>query len=125
MPVYSLGGGRPFYFGCVNIVGHHLWDHKLNHYSGTECPFKPEELDIPFCPPENTLQGIAKISYAKGWTILSYWDNSIDSRPGSHSTFLASGEYHFNPMWEHMYAVFPSIFNRLKLKITELICLGF
>ena len=36
-------------------------------------------------------QGEAIIHHKNGWTALSLWDSTIDTRPGCSSTYLAKG----------------------------------
>jgi hypothetical protein len=103
---------RTFYYGCWQRAGHYLW-HRAN--DGT--PMKmydqgasdrrllgitrnslggPTQGEIPwgYCLDGGILkgtsgkQGEAIVDHRDGWTALSFWDSSVDSRPGSCSTFV-------------------------------------
>lgn len=85
--------GGWYYFGCDKQAGHHAFD------EGRRRP--PYERAIIFSHLDGTLppqpEGrnlyVASFSRLGGWnmTALSWWDRSVDSRPGSNSTILAPG----------------------------------
>ena len=81
---------RPwFYFGCYERPGHFLfvpgmrteYTHRLSRGG----------LDGLFCPPEKVGLYIAALSRlgGHGYSVLSFWDRTVDTRPGSNSNFLA------------------------------------
>lgn len=89
-----------FYFGCKNGAGHYAHDvrgnylgrHWLNKLDGRTAP-KRNRAELP--------QGHCSLSYTTGndndppYTLVSFWDRSVDSRPGSNSIFAIPGELKF------------------------------
>jgi hypothetical protein len=66
-----------------------------------------------------SFEGQSVITHKDGWTALSFWDRSIDSRPGSNSNFLAEGIFSFDEMVKLAQEKFPSVWNRFKFPIVE------
>ena len=106
-----------FYFGCGGGAGHYLFnalgskvyaDGRLrrlrDHFDGTLPPQPEAELYV------------ASFSRLGGWNMsaLSWWDRSVDKRPGSNSTVFAPGLV-IDPraMLDLAHARFPWVFNRL------------
>lgn len=90
---------RCFYFG--------VWDkggagHYLHVPGGTASrreaervlPFAMHILDSHLLPQEGPqTEGIVYRSLINGWTVLSFWDRSGDSRGRSNSAFIMDGDY--------------------------------
>lgn len=110
---------RSYYFGLWSgtTSGHFLYDKegsRSHRVSALEkVPFSLAELDSGFCPKSTQRQGVAKLSWEKNWTILAFWDQTGDSRPGSHSTFLVKGPHKFEAALAQKRAAFPSIWTRI------------
>lgn len=115
---------RCYYFGCWGDVGHYLWDgdqrpprmlrpaavlpaalHQL------DAPYPPH-AELKYVPPELQVQGLGRLSHVDGWTVLAFWDRSVDRRPGSHSTFVAEGAHGYDAMVALCRARFPSVWAR-------------
>ena len=99
------------YFGAYQRVGHYL-----RGPDGGMLPGLPDgrhtrfSLDGHYCPghipgayqyakrtrPE--CEGEARLTHENGLTILGIWDRSVDTRPGSHSTYIAEGTHDFETM---------------------------
>lgn len=109
----TLGGHtfRAFYFGCWIEAGHYLW-----HRGADGSPVKKYDrgesrrrllgghphstdamqgeipwgygLDGGLLKGRSLQQGEAVSEQRDGWTALSFWDRSVDSRGGSSSTFV-------------------------------------
>lgn len=96
--------GEPwFYFGCDEYAGHYLFDeHRrkaqgygpreqralrdaLGHMDGVLPPLATDDYRAPLY--------VASFSVLGGlrYCALSWWDQSVDSRPGSNSTVFAPG----------------------------------
>jgi hypothetical protein len=109
-----------YYFGCWSDKGHHL-----NNVNGQIRPHTVGisnalgiALDTAFCPPDGTPEGQWQFSQVGPWLIMSCWDNAIDQRPGSHSTFI--GRYcegqieNHRDLMDRAKDLFPFVFNRNK-----------
>lgn len=122
-----------YYFGCVREAGHY-W-HFPKHRGGSESTIRTAvgpsihpRIDGGFCPgsipgedsrrsrPEK--QGEALLHHVDGWTILSFWDNNVDQRSNSSSSFVARGTFNYASMRAIAEAQFPSIWKRYTFDIT-------
>jgi hypothetical protein len=86
------------YFGCKGDKGHCLWTWDGSPARRYEAILKDAGLypkvDSGFCPQNNgQRQGEYLLIHINGWTILAWWDRTVDTRPGSHSTFLKHGTW--------------------------------
>lgn len=68
-----------------------------DHYRRQECP-----------------QGVTSVTYKKGWTALSFWDRTGDSRGASNSTFLINRPVDFKEGIELAQASWPQLFKRFQ-----------
>lgn len=114
---------RAFYFGCLQEPGHFWWSSSLSRapLPGTTFPM----VDGVYCPPATDKEGVAQVvymtlhQYRGPWTLVSFWDRSVDSRPGSNSAFLLEGAYSFTAALERSKLTFPSIWKRFTFQVTE------
>jgi len=116
-----VNGTRVFYFGCWGDVGHYLWtpDGRRARSAG---PFTALDLDGRFCPgvvgrtdrisPNVQPEGVAALHHANGWTVLAFWDRSVDRRRGSHSTYVIEGTHDFGEAVRISSAAFPRVWAR-------------
>ena len=115
-----------FYFGCVRTSGHYLWTR--NFAVAREAgPFKQTHLDTPYCPgmtptsrgitPADQPEGVARITHENGWTVLSFWDRSVDNRRGSHSTFVMDGTHDFDAAVALAREAFPRVWARYGFEV--------
>lgn len=118
--------GDCLYFGCGTIIGHYLWaskDGRMNHVGFDErvfLPFKWTRLDGTFLPPKyRWKEGHAALTHIKGISVLSFADNTIDSRPASHSTFAIQGIFDFTEAVEIARAAFPNIWERMAFEVID------
>lgn len=113
---------KAFYFGCRDQSGHYLYDSNGQelfmspHDSG---PFSAKRLDGGFCPTGHQDEGVAKLTHEAGFTVLAFWDRSVDKRPGSHSTFVFEGAMSFQEAVELASRYFPRITARYNFAIVE------
>lgn len=111
-----------FYCGCHRDSGHHVWreDGDSSHkfwklqpwgvkIDGELQPLARRGFHVP--------NGAARFTLAHGWSALSWWDNSIDTRPGSHSTFVVEGTHTAEAVLAMARARFPWVFERFKYEI--------
>lgn len=111
-----------YYFGCQRESGHFWWrPDRLpygasSHVAQKVGPLIHPKIDSGFCP-KRGIQGHAKLTQIDGWTILSFWDNSVDSRPGSSSSFVARGAYDLTTMQAIAREQFPRVWKRYTFTI--------
>lgn len=90
----------------------HDWDFGDNN------PWK-WEVDRRMCPSGTQVQGWAALHKRDGWTLISFYDRSVDSRPGSNSSFLAEGNFTFEEMLGIAREYFPRVMSRFTFEIVE------
>jgi hypothetical protein len=133
IPLTGAAPRSAWYFGCGDRVGHYLHDRHLNSLYGTADPRVEPGADgrgirPRGCPwsrldggllPDKYRQGLAAHYVQDGWTAIAFTDNSIDNRPGSHSTFLLEAELGFDEALAHARRLFPSVFARFDFEIVR------
>lgn len=112
---------RLFYFGCIEVSGHFLWDHNLQSVRKSNYPFPWKMIDGCLCPQTTTEKGVAKLHHKDGWTALAFWDYSIDKRLNSNSVFFAEGIHGFYHMIQFGKKYFPKIYKRFNFELTDFI----
>lgn len=85
-----------YYFGCYKDPGHYLFDVSMRRVYKPKLPddfpVNPDILDAGLLPPKlPQVEGQIFLNHINGWTILSFWDRSIDKRPSSNSAFVIRG----------------------------------
>ena len=112
-----------YHFGCQDRAGHYLFaasgSLKRDYYD-----IPVAKLDGGLCPKADPwgkpgqVQGQALLHHISGWTIVSFWDRSIDTRPGSNSSFLAeAADLTFDQMMQLANRHFPKVVGRFKFPI--------
>lgn len=122
-----------YYFGCRGAAGHYwfLPNNDLRYISNWEIDknlpseFQNGRIDSGFCPGGGSrnknraeIPGEAKLTVVSGWTVLGWWDRSVDKRGGSNSNILAKGTFDFTTMLEIGKVRFPEVMKRQLLPIT-------
>lgn len=127
------------YFGCANSdSGHYLWRAENEHawplpelpkafarnrnpYARLDGGFTPTAMDRhgKDVDPETQHEGVARVTHIEGWTVLSFWDRSVDHRNGSHSTYIELGTFDFAEMAKRAQAAFPKTWARYKFEVVE------
>lgn len=115
-----------FYFGCIDQPGHFLWRDERNKLYGAGFWCIPRRLmyalDGAFCP-----DGIKAYpqqrwlcSIVPPWTIVAWWDRSVDSRPNCVSAFIGR-DFGNEPhrLLEAAKDLFPSVFARQPQPLEE------
>lgn len=119
---------RVFYFGCIGNPGHFLWrtEHdklwRAQSYGITERLMYA--LDGAFCPDgiKAYPEGLWLCSIVPPWTIVAWWDRSVDSRPNCCSAFIGrdfGNEPHH--LLEAAKDLFPSVFARQPQQLQEFV----
>lgn len=128
---------QTFYFGCWHEPGHYLWHcgtggypykdwrhskillgahpHSLN-YEPPEIPWG-YGLDGGLLRGKSLREGEAVVEQRDGWTALSFYDNSVDRRPGSSSTFVFDTPLSPEEALAAARAAFPPIFERFGFEV--------
>lgn len=123
-----------YYYGCGNDSGHYWWapndrpDPLLNAYKTPEDRMRPlgspfgVEVDCGVQPKTEPYQhqGPCRIETRDGWTVMAWWDRSVDKRYNSCSAFVHRGEHAFPEMLKLLKSEFPWVFNRLRFELTYL-----
>lgn len=109
----------PMYFGCHKTVGHYLIGPNGQKFGRDKYNFWAERLDGVLPPQDTQEQGLATLSSIHGYSIISFWDRSVDHRGQSNSNFFMPGDETFNEALELSKAWFPEIFERFKFDIRE------
>lgn len=116
-----------YYFGCWKDTGHYWHDrsgrsilHRFDerfpeslrkgHIDGNFCPGAPVELYGRHSRPE--VEGEASLHYIEGWTVLAWWDRSVDHRSASNSALVVKGTYDFTAILEIAKAQYPHVMKR-------------
>ncbi len=123
---------RLLYFGCIGGPGHYLWANEINKIHSDAYVFKttmPElnpgilkYIDGNLTPGGKFMwvNGKYQVNDIHPLTIVSWWDQSEDNRPGSNSNLIG---YNYGPgnvhaMLTDAYELFPSVMNRQKLPVS-------
>jgi hypothetical protein len=111
-----------FYFGCVETTGHYWWA------PGPEpckrpalCPWVLIDLAALPLPRDHRdadqNEGDGYIRRKDGWTLLGFWDRSVDDRFGSNSVFVVEEDLSANEMMAQARETFPSIWARFPFEV--------
>lgn len=127
---------RMFYFGPWDRAGHYFFDE--SGYSVDErnidlfpfghgrslipvdgilqphtCGRSPRDCHKGTCAP----QGQSLIHHIQGWTALSFWDSSVDTRSGCNSSYFAEGTFTFDEMVAMAKERFAYRWNKMPFKV--------
>ena len=129
---------EPFivYFGPYRESGHFFFTEEGFCFSGLRfdrVPWSASEIDGVLQPGRvlwrdhwvqrgHTAEGLSLLHHKDGWTALSIWDSSVDTRPGSSSTYIAGGIFTFEQMVVLAKTRFAERRNRMKFEVK--LCVG-
>ena len=107
------------YFGCVGRSGHYVYEPCSTFRSRNigESAEWLRSMDGELPPKTTSLEGAATITHRHNSTVISFWDRSVDTRPGSSSTFLIPGLMDFDTAKGVAKATFPEIWKRYKFEV--------
>ena len=122
-----------YYFGCWDDSGHYWHTSPLKQYlpgrkidERVPLQLRRGKIDSRFCPgvvdgenykSRSEAVGEGRLTHVEGWTVLGWWDRSIDSRPGSNSNIVAMGTWDYTVMIAIADAQFPTILSRQRTPI--------
>ncbi len=110
-----------YYFGCWKNPGHYVFEPKMRQAPWQIFHENPWATAIDGALLQRAkiadVQGHAVFDQKDGWGIVSFWDNSVDSRGHSNSSFLIEGGESFEDVLTKAREIFPEIFQRIKFTI--------
>lgn len=104
------------YFGPIRQPGHYFWIRQRERSIKTENPWK-YAVDGKLQPEGKETEGLAKLHHKDGWTALAFWDRTVDTRPGSCSTYLSDTIMTFDEIVAASKAAFPDRWNQMKFEV--------
>lgn len=119
-----------YFFGCRLNDGGHYWhtsDTKTEYYTNPLFEgFYPPGIDGGFCHNEQKLggqrEGLAKVTYIDGHTVIAWWDRSGDNGGNSNAACIITNmKVDFEQGIELGKIHFPKLFERMKYEIKEVI----
>jgi hypothetical protein len=116
---------EPFmlYYGCWDDSGHYYYDeHGMSMTRraaalATKMPWGIYDIDGAMQPRHHHREGEALLACKGGWSVLTFWDRSIDTRPGSLSAYFAEGTFTFDEMVELAKTRFAVRWNKMKFQV--------
>lgn len=107
-----------FYFGCLGQKGHYFYGSKgpyadsiIGEFPGLNRNVM-NAIDGTFTPGFTKEQGIYQATDIGPVKIVSWWDYSVDIRPGSNSNLIGSGYANAEEMIDAAYSKYPDVMNR-------------
>ncbi len=116
----NIGKDQAWYFGADGGKGHYLRGHRGQSQEAIpkDFPCRVGVLDTGFLPPaEEQIEGRATLATLNGWTVMAFWDRSVDTRRGSNSAFCIRGTHTFDEMVGIAKECFPAVWNRFKFEV--------
>lgn len=114
---------RPIYFGCDDDTGHYFYGLGMVGRTDTDARRNFSWIDGVLCPPGDQREGLANLVHGnldhQPWTILAFWDRSVDSRPGSNSVFILPGTLNFPLAIDAARLAFPAVWKRFTFPVVE------
>jgi hypothetical protein len=121
--VESIVNGQCYYFGCHERAGHYLWTEKgsmADRIAKSVLPFRYTILDAGLLPEVGEqVEGEGTIVHFPKWTIISFWDRSVDKRGGCNSAFLIRGHWTFGEAVEIAREKFPWVWSRFTFEVRQ------
>lgn len=124
---------RVYYFGCGKRVGHYWFappgeGRELSSSGAVAAAMRTvfgDDIDTGFAPgtdrARDQIEGAAKLTVARGWTVLAWWDRSVDQRGNSNSAIVVDAERDFDQMVALLGIHFPEVLRRQRapLRLAE------
>ena len=111
---------KVYYFGCINAPGHYLWISRGDRYLPNMVGWVPwgNEMDSGLAP-QGTMeeQGHAAIHHKKGWTLVSWWDRTVDTRSKCNSAIMAEGNHGFEQIKILLKEYWPEVAQRQTVEL--------
>lgn len=130
---------KMFYFGPWERAGHYLHDERGSHIwrerdyptlpwgDETDGGLQPHFEDCAkkrssynrYCNCPRGPEGVALIHHKNGWTALSFWDRSVDTRGACNSTYFAEGTFTFDEMVAMAKGRFAKRWNKMPFQVVD------
>lgn len=117
-----MGENKVFYFGPIRRAGHYFWlnDSTTQHRLKGIGPWGTK-VDGSLAPAlTDQKEGEALVHHKEGWTAISFWDRTVDKRPGCSSTYLIEGTFTFEEMAVLAKEAFPERWGAMGFEVIEL-----
>lgn len=126
-----MSAARPaIYFGCWQRAGHYFFGPGMRSLRHADVPEAlRDDIDGRYppggrkagemYPRDDTpqVEGLATVTQRGAWTVLAFWDRSVDTRRGSNSAFLLHGQHDFTAALALARAAFPEVFARFTFEV--------
>ena len=110
-----------YFFGCWNASGHFLRDQAKQLVRDAKRLRIPSDIVLDggpmFLPPEKVGTGALTYLPACDITLLAWWGNPFDTRPGTNNAILIRGAYGRDSMWHEFSQAFPTLAPKLERPI--------
>lgn len=106
-----------YYFGCANDRGGHYWwgEGWLQHREpafASRRGYDGFPVDGIYPPPGKEIQCKATMHFVHGFTVLAWWDRSVDKRGACNSSLWVQGRATFGQILERGREAFPGLLER-------------
>jgi hypothetical protein len=118
---------QAFYFGCWQREGHSFFAPGMRAVAGPVSPwgFGVDQGILHAAHfraqgarrDDEQREGVAVVAHQDAWTALSFWDRSVDTRKGSHSTFVFDGLLSGEGALAAARVLFPEVFERFTFEV--------
>ncbi len=103
-------------FGCIGVAGHYLRGSVKRNWRNEETPWG-DKLDgglltDNYYKCDSTVTGLCSEHHLNGWTAISFWDRSGDSRGGSNTSFLCHAQITAAELLALAREQWPQVFSR-------------
>jgi hypothetical protein len=113
-----MSEANAYYFGCLARVGHYLYTQSGEVlWKDAPFPFPISKLDGGFLPTGEQVEGIVHHEIIGGWTVIAFYDRSVDSRLNSNSAFVIRGEKTKEEAIAAARSLFSGIFARFRFEV--------
>jgi hypothetical protein len=114
--------GPCYYFGCGQGAGHYLFSESGQHCWSRDAerslPIRYTVLDGGLLPPgKPETEGEAAMIHVGNWTIITFWDRSVDKRGGCNSSFVIPARLGFDDAVALSRKRFPWVWSRFKFDV--------
>lgn len=100
------------YFGCINEAGHYLFSKTRPRIRIHDQPWGNDIDGKAVGHGGYGRQGLCVTTKKDGWTAVDFTDNSVDTRPGSHSCFLCHSDISTEEVLRLAREQWPEVFGR-------------